>query len=219
MYEIAMQLPFNGYHVEGKLVLPVKAESLIIFSHGYGRSSLMPHEHRLALKFQQEGFATLVFDTLDAHEDIPDDTKDLELLSKGLVASTNWLHSHSEYKGLDLAYFGSATGAATALKTASELPGSTIKTVVAMGGRLDLVKSRLAKVPCPTLLIVGELDFHTVHINRQALDRLKTPKQLAVVPGASHLFEEPDKLNEAAHIAVSWLKKYLRHYSATPSFL
>ncbi len=208
MYEIAMQLPFNGYHVEGKLCLPVKAKSLIIFSHGVGRSSLMPHERKLALRFQQEKFGTLAFDTYDSRQEIPNNAKGLELLSKGLIAATNWLHSHSEYQKFDLGYLGSETGAATALKTASEL-GDTIKAVISLGGRLNLVKSELSKVRCPTLLMVGELDSEVVGINKEALSHLSAQKHLEIIPGASHLFEESEKLNEAAHIAVSWFNKYL----------
>lgn len=210
MYEINIQLPFNGYHTEGKLCLPVKAQSLILFSHGYGRSSLMPHEQHLALKFQQEGFGTLIFDTLDVHKDIPHNKKGLKLLTQGLLTSTQWLHSHSEYESLDLAFLGSGTGAATALKAASELPSSVVKAIVSLGGQLDLVKTSLNKISCATLLIAGELDFRTLEINKQALDRLKTPKQLAIIPGASHLFDEPDKLNTASNISVSWFKKWLK---------
>lgn len=208
MYEISMQLPFDGYHVQGKLTLPVKAQNLIIFSHGHGRSILMPHEHRLALAFQQEGFGTLIFDTLDNHEDIPEESIDIAFLSRGLLTSTQWLHNHSDYHSFNLGYFGSGTGAAAALKAASEL-GDTIKAVVSMSGRLDLVKAELAEVRCPTLLIAGELDFNIVKKNQKALSKLNVKKQLAVVSGASHLFEEPDKLNKAAHIAGLWFKKYL----------
>jgi len=208
MYEITMQLPFNGYHVEGRLSLPVKAQSLIIFSHGHGRSTLTPHEHRLALRFQEEGFATLTFDTFDLNNKIPTDSKALHILSNGLIATTNWIHSHSEYKSLGLAYFGSGTGAAAAIKAAGEV-GAVIRSIVSLSGRMDLVKPELKNVTSPTLLIVGELDFQLVNVNKHALDKLNIAKQLAVVPGASHLFEEADKLNEAAKIAVSWFKKYI----------
>jgi dienelactone hydrolase len=208
MYEITMQLPFDGHHVDGKLTLPVKAKSMIIFSHGFGRSSLMPHEHRMALAFQQAGYGTLVFDTLGDYKDLSDSPRELEYLSKGLLAATNWLHSHSEYNLLDIAYCGNGTGAGPALRAASEL-GEAIKAVICLGGRIDLEKTQLSEVSVPTLLIVGELDFETVGKNKKALSKLNSPKQLAVIPGASHLFEEPDKLNETAHIAVSWYRKYL----------
>ena len=214
MYEIKMTLPFNGYYVEGKLTLPVKAKSLIIFSHGYGRSVTMPNEHRLAVGFQQEGFGTLVFDTLDAQEELPDNSRGFELFGKGLIASTNWLHSHSEYRSLNLAYFGSGSGAATALKAAAEM-GTAIKSVVCLSGKFERIQSYLPKVKSPTLLIAGELDFNLIADNRLALGRLKVPKRLAVIPGASHLFEEPDKLNEASRIAVSWFNKHLRQSRST----
>lgn len=208
MYEITMQLPFNGHRVEGKLTLPVKAQSMIIFSHGYGRSSLMPHEHRLALAFQQAGYGTLIFDTLDVYQDMEDGSQGLEFLSKGLIAATNWLHSHSEYNQLDLAYCGSGTGAGPSLRAAVEL-GDVIKAVVCLGAHIELEKTQISEITPPTLLIVGEMDFETVGRNKKALSKLHSPKQLAVIPGASHLFEEPDKLNEAAYIAVSWYQKYL----------
>ena len=174
----------------------------------------MPHEQRLAVSFQQEGFGTLVFDTLDSQEELPDNGRDVELYSKGLIASTNWLHSHSEYRSHKLAYFGSGSGAATALKAAVEM-GPAIKSVVCLSGKFEQVKSCLPRVESPTLLIAGELDFNLIADNRHALDRLKVPKQLAVIPGASHLFEEPDKLNEAARIAVSWFKKHLQEAKST----
>lgn len=208
MYEITMQLPFNGYYANGILTLPVTAKSLIIFCHGLGRSSLMPHEHRLALTFQQAGYGTLVFDTTGAQEDIGDGADDVEFLSKGLLTVTNWLHSHSEYRSFNLAFCGSGTGAETALWAAIEL-GNVIKAVVCLAGPIELEHLRLSEINCPTLFVVGELDFKNVGINKKVLSKLSGPKQLAVIPGASHLFEEPDKLNKAAHIAVSWYQKYL----------
>lgn len=214
MYEIKMQLPFNNYHVDGTLTLPISAQSLIIFSHGYGKSSLMNHEHKLAKRFQKEGFATLVFDMLDNHNEIPDNSRDLKIYSNGLLASTNWLHSHSEYSKMDLAYFGSGTGAAVALKTASML-NKSVKAMVSLSGRLDLAKPYLPKVKIPTLLIAGELDFQIVNINKYAIQHLNYPKQLAVIPGASRLFEESDKLNEAARISTSWYKKYIASQEKT----
>lgn len=218
MYEIIMQLPFNGFYVKGTLALPVKAKSIIIFSHGFGSTFKSPHEQKIAKKLQQEGFGTLVFDLLDQHEELPDEYKDLGLLSRGLITSTEWLHGHSEYKSMDLAFLGSGRGGATALKAATKLGGSVVKAVVSLSGRLDLVRKELSKVPCPTLLIVGELDFQGVNINRDGLKHLKSQKQLAVIPGASHLFEEPDKTNEAAHIAISWFKKYLTSAIRLPLF-
>lgn len=209
MYEIIMQLPFNGFHVTGTLALPVKAQSIIIFSHGFGSAANSPHEQEIAREFHKEGFGTLIFDLLDQHEELPDSYKDIELMSRGVLTSTNWLHGHSQYRSFDLAILGSGTGGAIALKAATQL-GPYIKTVVSLSGRLDLIKEDLSRVPCPTLLISGELDFQTTNINRKALEKLKTKKQLAVIPGASHLFEEPGKTKEAARIAISWFKKYLR---------
>ena len=209
MYEITMELPFSGHRIDGKLSLPVSAKSLIIFSHGYGRSSLMPHEHRLALAFQQAGYGTLVFDTVDVYENFSSVADGFEFLTKGLLAATNWLHSHSEYRDLDLAYCGSGRGAGPAIQVASELP-DIIKAVVCISGSIDLNKFDLPEIKTPILLIVGELDFNIVGGNKKVLKKLDGPKQLAVIPGASHLYEESDKLNEAAHVAVSWYQKYVR---------
>lgn len=210
MYEIIMQLPFNGFHIKGTLALPVKAKSIIIFSHGFGSTYRSPHELKIAEQFQQAGYGTLIFDLLDQDEHLPDNYKDIGLLSRGLLISTNWLNGHSEYRLLDLAYFGSGIGSATALIAAMQL-GSVIKTVVALSGRLEIVKTDLQRIPCPTLLITGELDFEGVNINRKALKCLRTQAQLAIVPGASRHFEEPGKTNAAARIAISWFQKYLQH--------
>jgi pimeloyl-ACP methyl ester carboxylesterase len=210
MYEIITQLPYNGFHVKGTLTLPVKAKSLIIFSHGFSNNKLNPLMSKMARSFQQEGFGTLIFNLLDEQNQLPIEHKEIIHLSRGLLTSTNWLRSHSQYRSLDLAYFGSGSGAATAIKTTSH-SNSIVKTVVSLSGRLDLIKEDLKNVSCATLLIVGELDFRVVKINKQALKHLDVQKQLAVVPGASHLFEEPGKIKKAAQIATSWFRKQLSH--------
>lgn len=211
MYEIITQLPFNGFQIKGTLTFPVKAKSLVIFSAGLGSIHGSPHEQKMARKFQDEGFGTLLFDFPEKHERQSGDRENIDMLSQGLFTTTSWLNNHSEYKSFELAYFGSGTGAATALKTACDIGESLIKTVVSLSGRLDLVKEILPKVPCPTLLIVGELDFKLVKFNKQATKHLKVENKLAVVPGASHLFEEPGKRKEAAGIAASWYKKHLSY--------
>lgn len=208
MYEIIPQLPYYGFHAKGTLTLPVKAKSLIIFSHGFNSTLPNLHEHQMAQKFQQEGFGTLIFELLDEHKDLPIEHKEINHLSRGLLI---WLHGHSEYRSLDLAYFGSGSGAAIALKTAAH--PAIVKTVVSLSGRLDLIKEDLKNVSSPTLLMVGELDFQLVKINKQALKHLEVQKQRAVVPGASHLFEEPGKTKEATRIATLWFKNsYLKTF-------
>lgn len=208
MYEIIMDLPFNGFHVKGVLSLPVRAKSIVIFSHGFGSAFLAPHEQTIAHLLQKEGIGTLVFDLLDEKDDLPNRYKDIDLLSRGLITATNWLHGHSDYRSLDLAFLGSGTGAAIAVKAADKL-GFAIKAAILLSGRLDLVREELSQSPTPLLMITGEYDFQCVKLNKEALNKIKAPKQLAIIPGASHLFEEPGKTNEAARIAISWLAKYL----------
>lgn len=208
MYKIILQLPYNGFHVKATLSLPVQARSLVIFAHGLNNAAISPHEIFLSKELQQAGFGTLNFDFLDEQDGLPEEYRKIELMSHGLLSSTQWLHNHFEYRDFELAYLGSGTGAAIALKAASE-NGTAIKTVACLGGRLDLVKEDLKQVAMPILLVVGELDFRISEINRQALEVLKASKQLAVIPGASHLFDEPGKASEVARILISWFKKQL----------
>jgi len=209
MYEIKLQLPFNGFHITGTMVLPVKAHSLVIFAHGWGNTSESPHEQIIAKDLQSEGIGTLMFDLLDVHDKQPDHLKDMSILTEGLLNATQWINGHSQYQKLHIAYLGSGTGAAVAIQAANKLPSHLVKAIISVSGRLDLVRKELARVSCPTLLIVGELDFQIVNINRHAIRFLKRQTQLAIIPGASHLFEEARKQKEVALIISSWLKKYL----------
>jgi len=207
MYEIISQLPFNGFHVKGTITLPVKTKSLIILSHGFTSSKHVPHEAIFAKKFQEAGFGTVVLN-FPEHE-LQWDEQNIDLLTNGLLTSTNWLHHHSEYRDLNLAYFGTGTGAAVAIKTAIQL-NTDIKAIVCLSGRMDLVKKELNQLKAPTMLIAGELDFHTLNINQKSFDRIAAEKHIAIVSGASHLFEEPQKTDEAANIAISWYRKHFK---------
>lgn len=208
MYELKLQLPFNGFQIKGSLVLPVKAKDLVIFAHGWGYASASSHENIIAEKLQTQGFGTLLFDLLDEHEQLPEGYRNIELLSKGLGTSTQWLKGHSQYKNLRLAYIGSGTGAAVAFRVAGILQ-PLIDAVVSLSGRLDISPQDLSRVTCPSLLLVGELDFKTIDLNREALKHIRGKHQLAVIPGASHLFEEPGKTEDVAQIIASWLRKHL----------
>lgn len=210
MYEITMQLPFNGFHVNGILSLPVQTKSLIIFSQGFGDPLLNPHEQIMARQFHKEGFGTLHLDLLDQNNELPDDYKNVELLSHGLVTSTQWLHGHSEYRSMDLAYFGSGIGAATALNAAGQL-GTLIKTVVSLSGSLSLSDQQLSQISCPVLMIAGELDFQGLRVNKKAMKYLQTTKKLIEIPEASRLFKESGKATEAASVTTRWFKRYLSH--------
>lgn len=206
MYEIIMQLPFNGFHVKGIISLPVQAQSLIIFPHGIDSSHNIPHEAFFAGKFQEAGLGTVVLD-MSQEEAYSSDYHNIDLMSHGLLSLTNWLHHHSEYRDLKLAYFGSGTAAAVAIKAAAQL--DIIGAIVCLSGRLELATKELKHLNVPTMLIAGELDFKTVKVNQKAIEQLEIKKQLAIVPGASHLFEEPRKSDEAAKIAISWFTKQL----------
>lgn len=217
MYKTILKLPVENFYLEGEVTLPVKAKSIIIFSHGSGSSRFSPRNRMVAKQLRKAGFGTLLFDLVGQSE--KDEYKkrmDIELLTRRLVAITLWMYNHSEYKDYDLGYYGSGTGAATALSAAARL-NDLIKAVVCRGGRPDMAENQLKNVKCPTLLITGELDFHTLKINRKASENLTCINQLVVIPGASNLFEEPGKMNLVAKDAVTWFRKYLREGVMDPS--
>lgn len=217
MYKTILKLPVENFYLEGEICLPVKAKSLIIFSHGSGSSRFSPRNRRVAKFLHKAGFGTLMFDLMGKNEEDHYEKRfDIDLLTRRLVAITLWVYNHSEYKNFDLGYFGSSTGAATALNAATRLD-SIIKAVVCRGGRPELVSEHLSEVKCPVLQIVGELDFHTIKMNRDAEKKLRCTNQVAVVPGASHLFEEPGKMDLVARDAVTWFKKYLKVGAMDPS--
>jgi len=206
MYEINHQLPFNGFEVKSVLTLPTNAKSLIVFSHSGDGGSIVPIEREMSKYFQKSGFATLTYDFLHQHE--KGYKIDSSILSRGMATSMLWLHDHSEYHSLAMGLFGISTGAASIFKTAAEL-NTMVSAIVTLSARTDLVTQELSQVKCPTLLVVGELDFQGVKMNRQAIKKLTGPAQLAVVPGASRLFEESGKLREVQQITGSWLHKHL----------
>lgn len=212
MYEQILKLPVDGIYMEGNLTLPVKAKSLVIFAQGSGEFS--SEYETLARHLQQNGFGTLLFQLSNEKEE-SHQKLGIPLLAQRLVALTLWISSHSEYSSLDLAYLGGGRGAAVALKAAAVL-SSTIRAVICCGGRTDLVSKDLKKVICPTLLITGELDFHTIKLNKQAMKLLGGTRQIAIIAGASHLFEEPGKLDLVAKDAIAWLEKYLRVGETVP---
>lgn len=218
MYKSILKLPVENFYLEGEISLPVKAKSLIIFSHGSGSSRFSPRNRMVAKELHKAGFGTLLFDLMSDHEKEDYEKRfDIDLLTRRLVSITLWIYNHSEYADFDLGYFGSGTGAASALRASTQLE-SIIKAVISRGGRLDLVSDeKLREVKCPTLLIAGELDFHTLKLNRKAIKQLRCPNQLMVVPGASHLIEEPGKMKQVAKGAITWYRKHLRVGSMDPS--
>jgi dienelactone hydrolase len=165
----------------------------------------------VAAELRKEGLATLLFDLLTEREDSDYKRRfDIDLLTERLEATTEWLRKNVETSSLSIGYFGASTGAAAALKAAAAL-GHEIGAVVSRGGRVDLAESVLGEVGAPTLLIVGENDDAVLELNRRAYELLQGEKKLAVVAGATHLFEEPGALEEVARLSAAWLKKYLRH--------
>jgi putative phosphoribosyl transferase len=193
--------------LNGNLALPERAQGIVIFAHGSGSSRLSPRNTFVAAVMQRAGLGTLLFDLLTHEEDYDYARRfDIPLLARRLQGATHWLRTQPEVGETPLGYFGASTGAAAALQAAA-LDG-TIKAVVSRGGRPDMAISYLDKVFAPTLLIVGEHDREVLRLNGEAYARLPAIKELAVVPGATHLFDEPGTLEQAANLAKAW---FLRH--------
>ena len=201
-------IPVNGIHLQGELIVPLKAESIIIFSHGSGSSRLSPRNQMVAGYLQERNFGTLLFDLLTVSEDKHYYNRfDIGLLTKRLIGATEWLEQNTAAQGCLLGYFGASTGAASALMAAEHLP--QVRAIVSRGGRPDLAMDILSRIGAPTLFIVGSLDFDVLQLNRQAWLRLKGEKQLEIVEGASHLFEEPGTMDKVCKLASDWFEKYL----------
>jgi putative phosphoribosyl transferase len=204
-----IDIPLLSIHLKGDLVIPDKAIGIVVFAHGSGSSRFSPRNKLVAELMQQHGIGTLLFDLLTEEEDqIYENRFNIDLLVSRLIEATEWLSQHKVSKGMPIAYFGASTGAASALRAAAFF-GKNIKAVVSRGGRPDLALSVLHLVTAPTLLIVGQLDVPVIKMNKLAFDQLDSIKEMKIIPGASHLFEEPGKLGEVADLAIQWFKKYL----------
>jgi dienelactone hydrolase len=184
-----------------------------LFAHGSGSSRHSPRNQYVARIIRQSGNATLLFDLLTSVEEIEDNVTaalrfDISLLAHRLVVATHWVKSQPDMQQLGVGYFGSSTGAGAALVAAAEL-GKDIGAVVSRGGRPDLAGGALARVQSPTLLIVGEYDEVVIHLNEEALARLRCEKALKIVPRATHLFEEKGALEEVAQLAADWFQRRL----------
>ncbi len=200
--------------LKGNLTLPKAAHGLVLFAHGSGSSRLSPRNGYVAGVLNEAGFATLLLDLLTETEEAEDQVTgelrfDVDLLAGRLIGATEWAATQHSLSGLPVGYFGASTGAAAALIAASG--DRSIKAVVSRGGRPDLAGSALENVQAPTLLIVGGEDDQVFDLNRIALKLLGTQrKELCIIPGASHLFEEPGTLRLAAKHATQWFDAYLR---------
>jgi dienelactone hydrolase len=199
--------------LEGNLSLPEGAAAVVLFAHGSGSSRHSPRNRRVARLLNQAKLATLLVDLLTAREEAMDLRTahlrfNIGLLAERLIGATDWLTEHPDTRHLRVGYFGASTGAGAALVAAAERP-EVVGAVVSRGGRPDLAGPPLARVQAPTLLIVGGNDLPVIQLNRMAFARLRGEKQLVIVPGATHLFEEPGALDEVARLAREWFEKCL----------
>lgn len=209
-FEQVVQIPINSTRLEGSLAIPGQAKGLVVFAHGSGSSRFSPRNNFVAQLLRQAGIGTLLMDLLTVQEDSVYATRfNINLLTERLLLATRWLQEQQLTKDLVIGYFGASTGAAAALKAAA-VEGSKIGAVVSRGGRPDLAEESLTRVQSPTLLIVGGRDTVVLQLNREALASLKGKKELVIVPGATHLFEEPGALEEVARFATEWFKQYLQ---------
>ena len=207
-------IPTRGVELAGELDLPHQAEGLVLFAHGSGSSRLSPRNSFVATTLHDSGFGTLLFDLLTGREDeVYDNRFDINLLAERLAAATEWLHEQKGLADLKLGYFGASTGAAAALQASTRR--EDVRAIVSRGGRPDLAWDYLDRVTAPTLLIVGGSDDRAVlEFNERALRRLnmgsrRSDNELAIVPGATHLFEESGALEEVARMAAKWFLKFL----------
>jgi len=209
-----ISIPVGYTTLKGTLSLPRNSGGIVLFAHGSGSSRHSPRNRFVAEVLQAKGLGTLLFDLLTQEEDLIDRrTSELRfnipLLAERLIAATQWVTTNAEIRDLPLGYFGASTGAAAALVAAARLP-ELVAGVVSRGGRPDLAAEELGGVRAPTLLIVGGLDEVVISLNRQALAKLKCrSKQLVIIPGATHLFEEPGALEQVARAAAEWLTHHL----------
>ena len=207
---ISIDIPVKKAVLKGNLSVPANAKALVLFSHGSGSSRLSPRNNYVAGVLQQEGLGTLLFDLLTEEEDRLYKTRfDINLLTQRLIAVTEWIKIQKETKGLQLAYFGASTGAASALSAAAYF-GDEIGAVVSRGGRPDLAMSELHEVTAPTLFIVGGWDKVVIGLNQKAYNKLRCERKLEIVPAATHLFEEEGKLEEVAALSAKWFTNHLQ---------
>ncbi len=204
-----IEISVNGLRLKGILSVPESAKGIVLFAHGSGSGRLSPRNNYVARVLNEQGLATLLFDFLTEGEDaIYENRFDIALLTERLKKVTEWVKHQDETKDLKIGYFGGSTGSAAALSAAAVMP--EIKAVVSRGGRPDLVADEeLMKVRAATLLVVGGNDTEVIGMNESAYRKLAGIHKLEIIPGATHLFEEPGKLEKVAEIAADWFKQYL----------
>jgi len=192
--------------IEGALNIPQNALGIVLFAHGSGSSRFSSRNNYVAQVLQKNNLATLLIDLLTKEEDMDYDNRfDIDMLSERLIETTKWLKKNDETKNLKIGYFGASTGAAAAINAATV---ESVYAVVSRGGRVDLAEENLSKVKVPTLLIVGGDDDFVLEVNKEALKKINAEKELAIVPHATHLFEEPGTLEKVAELTAQWFVKH-----------
>ena len=213
--EHPLRIPLGAVTIDADLTLPEHAAGLVLFAHGSGSSRFSPRNRHVARQLNEAGLATVLADLLTPAEEAVDERTrqlrfDIGMLGERLVGVTDWLGRQPPTTPLPVGYFGASTGAGAALVAAAQRPDA-VRAVVSRGGRPDLADEALPEVRAPTLLIVGGNDVPVIGMNRQALARLSCEKQLVIVPGATHLFEEPGTLDAVATLARDWFLRHLAY--------
>jgi putative phosphoribosyl transferase len=211
--ENPVKIPVDKATIEGNLVVPQGAKGVVLFAHGSGSGRFSPRNQYVAKVLNKAGIATFLIDLLTKEEEEIDMQTaqfrfDIDLLAHRLIGATEWLKKNPTTKNLAFGYFGASTGAAAALIAAAKLT-EDIKAVVSRGGRPDLALEHIPRLKAPTLFIVGGNDTVVIELNKKAMKNFPAEKKLEIVQGASHLFEETGKLEEAAKLATNWFAKYL----------
>ena len=220
--EQAVRIPVDHVTLDGDLVVPGGATGIVLFAHGSGSSRFSPRNRAVAAELRAAGLATLLLDLLTPEEEREDAVTrelrfDIPLLAARLAAATDWVTQRSDARHLAVGYFGASTGAAAALIAAAERP-EVVRAVVSRGGRPDLAGAALPAVRAPTLLVVGGDDVPVIAMNREALSRMHATRTLEIVPGATHLFEEPGTLEQVARLARAWFAQHLASaYAPAPA--
>lgn len=205
----SLSIQIDGISLKGILTIPHTAVGIVIFSHGSGSGRLSPRNNNVAQALNRKELATLLVDLLTEKEEwLTENRFDINLLTRRLIAVTEWVKQNKIISSIPIFYFGASTGAASALQ-ASLYFDEEIQALVSRGGRPDLVFEELDKVQTPTLLIVGGLDQTVLKLNTKAYARLKCEKDMKIVPDASHLFEEPGKIEEVAQLAAQWFLTHI----------
>ena len=209
-----VHVPAGAVSLEGNLLIPSLATGVVLFAHGSGSSRFSSRNRYVAEVLREGGMGTLLLDLLTQEEELVDTRTahlrfDIELLADRLVAAVQWLAREKATERLKVGLFGASTGAGAALVAAARLP-DRISAIVSRGGRPDLAGAALPNVKAPTLLIVGGDDKPVIQMNQQAYERVTAPREIVIVPGATHLFEEPGALETVARLARDWFQRYLR---------